>query len=686
MTVEELARLLHGADDLVSDEPFVLLPERNDKFVPPPLRSEEGTGSDPRIILVSAPAAVGKSTLAHHLASESKALLWDLARLRLGDAVLIGSLGRAYGYGSLSQLIPNLASGDLSLILDGLDEAYVRAGVEGLESLAADVREILGGSVSAEQTHASFVVLGRSVAIELFALVLEDRGIVPTRLSIGFFDGELAARLIDAEAGAGTRRQEYAETRDRLVESIRRSIGPDVEDVEENSFLGYAPVLYALGSYLADPSDVNAALNQQAAQGGAYWDQLVRVNHDILVREQRKVRAQLDMGDRVSGEFFSPENQIRMLLADSPLRLVEAGWSAKDEEARRQASEVARQAMEGHPFVGAERLDAPLMERFVNTVFRDFLVAEVLRGGEPEALSRVTAAFWEGSYGPSSLAAFFYLRPDGDGQVESRVDPHLLSVLHASLTAETVSRDEPVTVVIEEGRQGLLVSVGRRGLGQTLDFATSTTDSLELATPISHTSVTLSDVSLRLSPIGGELALGPQLTVRAPDIELDGSRMWVDANTGPAVLLAAEDIRFSAAHVDIRLSGQNALAVQSRTPPFPLRRFAEEPPDAVDPGDLRDALMDLRRLLVWFEAGPSSAGRVAYFKRPLNTAASKGRVSKEMLEYALSVGLLAEEGKLYVATPENVSIDLFRVRNGEMDSNLEDFLRRFLDWKARRPD
>jgi hypothetical protein len=199
-----------------------------------------------------------------------------------------------------------------------------------------------------------------------------------------------------------------------------------------------------------------------------------------------------------------------------------------------------------------------------------------------------------------------------------------------------------------------------------------------------HTSVNLDDVSLRLSPIGGELALGPQSTVRAPLIELDGTRMWIDANSGSPVLLAAEHIILTAAHVDIRQSSENALVVQSRRAPYPLQRFAIEPPAAVDPGDLRDAMMDLRRLLCWFEAGPASGGRVAYFKRPLTTAAQKGRVSREMLEYALSAGLLSEEGKLYIARPENIPIDLFRVRNGEMNSDLEAFLRGFLEWRRQR--
>jgi hypothetical protein len=684
MTVEELASLLHSGGGLTSSEAFVLAPAPNARFVPPPLIDGENTKANPRIIVVSAPAAVGKSTLAHELAEMSGALLWDLARLRLGDAVLVGSLGRAYGYGSLGDVIPSLATGRLSLILDGLDEAYVRAGVDGLESLAADIEEILEGAGSAESPYASFVVLGRSTAAELFALVLEDRGITPTRLSIGFFSGELACRLIDAEAGDGTNWQEYPEIRDRLIESIRRSIGPDVAEAEESSFLGYAPVLYALGNYLSDPGDVKAALDSQAAPGGAYWDQLVRVNEDILLREQRKVRAQLDSDERVSADFFSPEHQIEMLLADDPLALIDLGWTASDEETRRQAIDAAHQAMDGHPFVAADKLASPLMERFVNTVFRDYLVGEVLRRGDPEALARVTSAFWEGSYAPSSLAAFFYLRPNIDGQVDRAVDGALLAVIYASLTAETLSREEPVTVVIEQQGDRVAVSVGRHAIGQTLDFEADVQADLVLATPVAYTSATLHDIPLRLSPVGGELALGPQLTIRTPSLELDGGRMWIDANGGPAVLVSAPTITLTAGHVEIKLSRDDAIIVQCDNPPYPLRRFAVALPEVVGSGDLLDALRDLRRLLQWFQAGPALRGRVGYHKRPLDIAANKGRVSPDMLEFALSTDLLYEDGKLYIATPENVSIDLFKVRNGEMDDHIEAYLRRYLDWLTTR--
>ena len=679
MTVEELIERLRPAFDLRSTERYVVSASVHPAFVSPPLEEVEPIGSS-RTVLISAPAAVGKTTLANYLAAKSGALLWDLSRMRLGDAVLIGSLGRAYGYDKLGELVPQLAKAQVSLVLDGLDEAYVRSGVDGLEALASDVHEILYDAAP-QNSGVTFVVLGRSTAIELFALALDDAGVTSSRLGIGFFDPVAAKQLVDSQAGSGVEKRSYVETRDRLLTAIRESIGSE-EDDGESSFLGYAPVLNAIGRYLAEPEEVASALDRQAAQGGAFWDQLVRVGDEILARETRKVWAQIEDPEKLSKEFYSPAHQMEMLLAARPKLLVDAGWTAADEAARRQAVEAATTALETHPFVASDRLDEPFMRRFVNTVFRDFLVAEALRGDDLDLFITITDVFWAGEYAPSSLAAFFYLRPDADGVAATSVDPELLSLLQASLAAEMLSHDEPVSLVMTcEGRE-LAVTVGRRGISQTLDFRASVGEAITLSTPLSHTSATLADLSVRLRPIGEELALGPQLSLRASSIDIEGDRIWVDANGGEPVLLSSEEVNILAAHLEVRVSRENGFAVQVPHPPYPLRRFAIAGPETISEEELLPPLLDLRRLLAWFEAGPSR--QVAYFKKPLDTAARKGRVSGAMLDFALSSGLLRESGKLYLAEPDVVEIDLFRVRRGELDESIKEFLRSFVDWRRSR--
>ena len=83
--------------------------------------------------------------------------------------------------------------------------------------------------------------------------------------------------------------------------------------------------------------------------------------------------------------------------------------------------------------------------------------------------------------------------------------------------------------------------------------------------------------------------------------------------------------------------------------------------------------------MLWFEAGPTGEG-VSYPVKPLDAAVGKGRISAEMLKYALERGLLEIRGKIYAATPENVGIDLFLVRRGESNEAIEKFLLGFGNW------
>jgi hypothetical protein len=685
-TVEHLGSRISGGGSLDATAPFIISSAENASFVPPPLRHLSGDRSAP-VVLLSAPAAVGKSTLAQHLSVASGAPLWDLSRLRLGDAVLIGSLGRAYGYDELGTVVPAISSGSLSIILDGLDEAYVRSGIDGLHALAIDIRDVM--QHGREPSPAvSFVVLGRPTAVEFFELILNELGVKSERLAIEFFSGDSADALIDAQAGAGVTKPQYQQARNKLMESIEASIGSDISEHDRQSFLGYAPVLSALGNYLRDPAEVLVALANQSAQGGAFSDQLVQVNLDILRREQLKVRQQLDDPSAVSDAFFSAEHQLQMLLSDTPKQLVESGWTATTEMARQQAAEAARTALEGHPFVVADELEQPFVTRFVNTVFRDFLVAEALKSDEAlDAYIAIDEAFWGGAYAPSALMALFYLRPTGGGTATREVDPEIFALIHTSLTAETPSHEEPVTLVIEEVDLGVQVSVGRRALPDTLDFNVLPARSgrLTLATPLSHLSLNVRDLSLQLRTVGQELALGPRLTLAAPQIELEAQSLWIDADAASPVVLNATRIRAMASHLEVRLDDSAALVVQANELPFPLRRYATARPEGIDADEtLLTPLLDLRRLLAWFEAGP--VGEVGYFKKPLDTAIRKGRISKPMLDYALRTGLLEERGKLYMLETEQSHLNRFRLRQGALDDSLREFLVGYVKWQRSPSD
>jgi hypothetical protein len=70
------------------------IPDPPDPFVPPPLTADRGaTPEEPtaaEVIILSSPAAVGKSTAARHLAAMHRLPLLDLAATRVSTRTLAG--------------------------------------------------------------------------------------------------------------------------------------------------------------------------------------------------------------------------------------------------------------------------------------------------------------------------------------------------------------------------------------------------------------------------------------------------------------------------------------------------------------------------------------------------------------------------------------------------------------------
>ena len=117
-----------GAPPLVSSGIGVdYVSDANPCFVEPSLSAGHPVRADTSVILLSAPGAVGKSTVASELARRTHATLWNLAQFQVGSNTFTGTLTRAFGAAS-GAVLTGLASGKSLVVLDAIDEAAVRAG------------------------------------------------------------------------------------------------------------------------------------------------------------------------------------------------------------------------------------------------------------------------------------------------------------------------------------------------------------------------------------------------------------------------------------------------------------------------------------------------------------------------------------------------------------------------------
>ncbi len=123
-------------------------------FLEAPLSPASGFGEanpfDSSVILVSAPGAVGKSTLARQIAFETGAMLLDLGIAEpVGGNTIVGGLAKM-------GLHDPFLEGEASLIIDGLDEARMLATERHFEAFMKDVKGLAGPD------HKPLVLLGRT--------------------------------------------------------------------------------------------------------------------------------------------------------------------------------------------------------------------------------------------------------------------------------------------------------------------------------------------------------------------------------------------------------------------------------------------------------------------------------------------------------------------------------------------
>src|SRR5262245_56063905 len=135
-TFDSLPQMLEGPQA----PPIRHVADANLRFVAPPLREEVAYSLDrTSVILLSAPAAVGKSTVASEIARRLHAPLLDLSLFQVGDGFIEGTIAKAYGPRGLVQILDSIGNGTMALVFDALDEGEVRAGGSNFEAFMFDL-------------------------------------------------------------------------------------------------------------------------------------------------------------------------------------------------------------------------------------------------------------------------------------------------------------------------------------------------------------------------------------------------------------------------------------------------------------------------------------------------------------------------------------------------------------------
>lgn len=698
---------------------FFYPPEGAQDFVGPDLseRADATVSASPDILVISAPGAVGKSTLAKELAFRLGAPLWDLSEAdAIGAYSVIGRLTKSFGTSGLPGVQTSMSAGQGFIVVDALDEGRLKSNEAGFEAFLKDLAQLSGKSGTCKA-----VLLGRTQVAETAWLTLDSVGAKTGILTIEPFTDTQAIDYVDRRVkrigGPGatlaqTHQQKYAEARDAIFNELKATfsgVGSDSTN-DVRSFMGYAPVLDAIATLLAKESNFAVLISDIKKNEGTTQNRaialLTKIVERILAREQdEKVAKNIRPGiEQVAKNnnwgawnlLYSHAEQCVRLLGQitkvkptAPISLPGPVLSAYEQ---RLAPFIPE-----HPFLRDATHPA-------NIVFESYLFARALANDIGGFRSAVEAKMLDAAYKPSRLVADFYQMLLGERTVG--IPASHVNVIHRSLQAgESATNHLRVSIEgldPEEAPDGISTGacefeyIDQGGNSHwKWEFETTIPKGGELTFGryLRDAEVTV-PCQVRLGAGLREMEIGPAVYLRCGSLIIASESLVIGGTTKlhqseedePAVVLEALSCQSTITGkpkvhgVDFRVSWPGAEH-------FPWTEFKFQ--GGIGPGaELHEAYRRFRRIVLTLRS--HSKGQLARLDDKINhQRVLQGPLGVRLLERMTADGILVLDGRMYVWVPakatEHVGTSWHDLKFGVASARLSAYLTAFLQSTSSLP-
>lgn len=422
----------------VDEEPFYIPPAFSDVKTDVKLSSLE-----PKFVLLSAPGAAGKSSLAKYIANRFNAIYWNLAKVKVGTNSFAGSILNAVGAPKYSEFIGDLNAGNVLLVIDAFDEAEIISGRKMINSFIADISNSLS-----THTLPTVFLLARTETAQYIASFCAENRISVAHYEIGFFDENSSKSfIVKSVAGKKTPTKPDIECAEKYYDVIKNNITEE----ERSSFLGYAPVLEAISAHIKESPNRQKMISELSNQKDCVAI-IMKIMNDLLDREQtaKVVPAFKERCAAAHPEFsnwekvYSPEEQlVRMvyyiLFHDCNYKNYELDFLPPQLVNEYQA--VIETFLPQHPFIrnSAEKSGLEKKIDFTGPAFRDYALAKIILNEKHETLADM---YFEDSqsrsYFPSQIFFDCYMKIS-----ENVVQPNYISYVYDSFKAKATVYERP---------------------------------------------------------------------------------------------------------------------------------------------------------------------------------------------------------------------------------------------------
>ena len=680
------------------------------EFTSPDVALAEGDLHKSQVLIIAAPGAVGKSTLARALSSKNRALIWDLAKAEeVGFGSLDAMLERAMQQGLKSDFLEWMSEGIQFIIVDALDEGRIKVNensffrlLENISLLAKDAKGIC------------FVLLGRTQIAESVWLSLTDQDIDASILTIEPFTRQQANEYIEKR----TKRDftvPFVECRDLIFQQLEAPMkdGPDSETT--NEFLHYPPVLDVISVLLNREGNLMALKNFLESQTP---ETAVKLLHDvmnhILEREQQEkfipaFSGKLAEKDRqrvpaISDSLYTKDEQGKRLLASVLDASTDCTPAVLPVQLEAEYISAVKESLIDHPFLRGEN-------RFANSVFQSYLYARALRGDFGDDLSsRVTGLLSESTSLPTTLLAEFYLGTGINGiSSQQQVKPEHVGLLYDSLLSSASSRrrvrlsiegSDPLNsdgAVTDEAEGAFeLLSIEREDDSeyepQSISFSlNAASDSLiSFRRYIGDVNLTI-PCTVVLGAGVAEFKIGPSVYINANRIRIASEALVVEKVPPKYCEYADTGVRLEAqAFESPLLRGSPTVYAQDFSvswpgdQAFPWRRYrSDQVPSDFDDAMSHRAYLRFRRIATAFQS--RGKGSLARAKVKIeHPRIMRSGLEQSLLKKLLEDGILylGDGGRRYFWEPERaddlLGVSWLDLRKGECPQRLRHYLSEFI--------
>lgn len=305
------------------------------------------------VVLISAPGAVGKSTLAKQIACKTSSLYVDLATAKpVAANSLAGGL-------KTSGLDAAWDAQELAMLIDGLDEAMLKQDQRSFEAFLEDVRD------QSSRRNMPTVIFGRTAAVEHAWMLFLDWKVKVAALRIGYFSlddsYDLAERMMKSQLKLA-KGKKYTPAHLNVAKKLLKRIERRTKN-DGSRFSGYAPVIHAVATRVSEETNPGRMIKR------VHTVDLKDILHDILKREPEKIVDNLkpifcDPG--LLEHLYKPGEQIRRLVADIyALQLPQPELDLLNARDAETYSKALQAWVPAHPFWDGRKAATAVFDAFI---------------------------------------------------------------------------------------------------------------------------------------------------------------------------------------------------------------------------------------------------------------------------------------------------------------------------------